>query len=91
MFHIPASELRTHGITALKQRFAEDEGEGVITVRGESKYVVMPIATYQHFREVETLLAYEEVQKDIKAGRYHEGDVASHMKAVTEGLETKTK
>jgi prevent-host-death family protein len=81
MYEIPANELKTKGVSVLKEAIVA-YGETVITVRGKPAYVVLSIDEYNRFREQELAAAVDEAHDDIKAGRYHT-DIAKHVKQVT--------
>jgi PHD/YefM family antitoxin component YafN of YafNO toxin-antitoxin module len=81
MASITANELKTKGISVVESTLQFD-GEAVITVRGERKYVVLDFATYNKLREYELDIALQEARNDIANGRYKTESVDEHMKRV---------
>jgi prevent-host-death family protein len=81
---ITANELKTKGVTILNNE-TSDGSEVIITVRGKSKYVVLPIEKYNYLRECELDAALLEARKDIKDGKFIKESVAKHIKRVTRG------
>ena len=81
---ITANELKTKGITILDAK-TSDDFEVIITVRGKSKYVVLPIEKYNYLRECELDAALSEVKKDIKDGKFKKESVEKHIKRITRG------
>lgn len=82
MSTLSANELKTQGISALEKATAGDS-EAVITVRGKQRYVVLPIATYNHLRECELEAALAETKRDIKNKKYRKESVDKHIARVT--------
>jgi len=83
MHYLSANELKTNGIKAIEQHLLDAE-EVFITVRGKSRYVVLPIESYDHIRELELQQALQESIQDIKEGRFHKGNIKSHIKRISE-------
>lgn len=81
MYSVTANDLKTKGAALLKKELTH-EVEMAVTVRGQPKYVIMPMAQYQHYREAELLAAVAEVQADIAAGRILSDTIAEHLKRV---------
>jgi len=79
MARITANELKTRGIAAIESG-VRDGGEASITVRGDDRYVVMPIQRYHFLRECELEYALAESRADMKAGRVHRETPARHVK-----------
>ena len=79
---LTANELKTKGTAALKNA-TSGENEAIITVRGKSKYIVLPIAMYNRLRECELEIALIESKKDIKNGKFVEESVEDHIKRIT--------
>ncbi|MCK5268511.1 MAG: prevent-host-death protein [Spirochaetes bacterium] len=76
---ITANELKKHGISIID---SDQYEETIITVRGQQKYVVVDMETYNHLRECELETAFYEVKDDIKNGKYHEESVEAHIKRI---------
>lgn len=81
---ITANDLKTKGVTLLDDE-TSDGSEVIITVRGKSKYVVLPIDKYNYLRECELDTALLESQKDIKEGKFINESVEKHIKRITRG------
>lgn len=79
MASITANELKTKGVSVLESALQQD-GEAVITVRGERKYVVLDFNTYNKLREYELDIALQEARSDIANGNYNTESVDEHMK-----------
>jgi PHD/YefM family antitoxin component YafN of YafNO toxin-antitoxin module len=85
MNSVTANELKTKGISAVEARLQVD-GEAVISVRGQDKYVVMDIEKYAQLREYELEIALQEARADVDAGRYSTGNVNEHMQQISDEL-----
>lgn len=82
--HITANELKTKGVTALREATREG-GEAVISVRGRDEYVVLPMASYHRLRECELEAALVETRQDLKDGKYHRENAKQHVKRIRRG------
>ena len=82
MTSITANDLKTKGVSVVETALKSD-GEAVITVRGERKYVVLDFSTYNKLREYELDIAIQEARDDLKNGNYKKESVADHMKRIT--------
>ena len=83
---IPANELKTKGIRSIGEALGE-EGEVMITVRGEGRYVVVDLPTYNRLRECELDAALNEARKEIAGGKYVDESVEDHLKRITKAAE----
>ena len=81
MHSITANDLKTQGAALLNKMLAH-ENELAITIRGNAKYVVMPIEQYHHYRETELVAALAEAQADMAAGRVLNDSIEQHIKRV---------
>jgi prevent-host-death family protein len=81
---ITANELKTKGVTILDEETA-DGAEVIITVRGKSKFVVLPIEKYNYLRECELEAALLESKRDIKNSKYIKESVDKHIQRITRG------
>ena len=81
MISIKANDLKTKGVSVVESALQQD-GEAIITVRGERKYVVLDFKTYNKLREYELDIALQEARKDIADGNYNTESVDEHMKRV---------
>ena len=78
MTRITANDLKTKGVSVLESALQQD-GEAVITVRGDRKYVVLDFNTYNKLREYELDIALQEARSDIESGNYKIESVDEHM------------
>jgi len=83
MSTITANELKTRGVSAVEEGLQQDESV-LISVRGQSRYVVMDIEKYNRLRELELATAVAEARADYVAGRYTTETVAEHMQRVND-------
>jgi len=81
---ITANDLKTKGISAINDATSNDD-EAIITVRGKSKYIVVPIEHYNYLRECELEAALNESKENYKDGNYVKESVAKHLKRITGG------
>ncbi len=81
---ITANELKTRGISVLNDETSQGD-EVIITVRGKSRYVVLPMEKYNYLRECELEAALNESKKDIKEGKISKESVEKHIKRITLG------
>jgi len=79
---ITANDLKIKGVTILDEETA-DGSEVIITVRGKSKFVVVPIEKYNYLRECELEAALLEAKKDLKEGKVIQETVEKHIKRIT--------
>jgi hypothetical protein len=85
MLSIAANDLKTKGIAAIEAGLAQ-QTEAAISVRGQQRYVVMPMEQYHFLRECELDAALAETRADIAAGRYEIHTAASHQAAMEKAL-----
>lgn len=76
---ISANDLKTRGVGAIEQALADGQ-EASVTVRGQTKYVVMSHEQYTHLRECELEAALAESKADLDAGRFVKETVEQHIK-----------
>ena len=81
---ISANDLKTKGVTMVKEEIAK-YGEVGVTVRGETKFVIIPVEKYNELREFELLAALEETRKAVDKGDFTVESVEDHMKRITCG------
>ena len=79
---LTANELKQKGAKALRNA-TSDNNEAIITVRGKSEYVVLPISLYNRLRENELEIALIESRKDIEDGKFIEESVEEHIRRIT--------
>ena len=80
---IPANDLKTKGIKAIEDALVL-QPEASVTVRGQSKYVVMSSDQYQDLRECELEAALAESRADLEAGRFVKETVSEHIKRINQ-------
>jgi PHD/YefM family antitoxin component YafN of YafNO toxin-antitoxin module len=78
MSTVIAGEIKKRGVSAFAAALEEDD-EAVITVRGESRYVVMTMEKYNILRESELTQAVREARADYETGRISDRSVKDHM------------
>lgn len=83
---IAANELKTKGVRSIVKAL-EGEGEAVITVRGEDRYVVMDLETYNRLRVCELEAALNQTRREVESGKYTEESVDEHIKRVSKAAE----
>ena len=79
---ITANELKTKGLSLIRE-VTNNVSEAIISVRGKNQFVILPIETYNKFRELELESAINETKKEIADGKFVEESVAEHIKRVT--------
>ncbi|MEX0740793.1 MAG: hypothetical protein WD071_15770 [Pseudohongiella sp.] len=82
---LTANDIKTRGVSALEEGLQHND-EVLISVRGEERYVVMAIETYNRLRELELAAAVAEAKADYAAGRYNTDSVTDHIKRITDDL-----
>jgi hypothetical protein len=80
---IPANDLKTKGIKAIEDALLL-QPEASVTVRGQSKYVVMSSSQYLYLRECELEAALAESRSDLEAGRFVKETVSEHIKRINQ-------
>ena len=80
---ITANELKTKGVSAIDLVVRESE-EAVLTVRGKSTYVLMPIEKYNYYRECELETAINKTLQEIQQGKSVIETVDEHIKRITD-------
>lgn len=78
---ISANDLKVKGIPLLDEAVST-HGEAVITVRGQARFVVLSVESYDRLRELELEAALAEVKADVRAGRVHQDTVAEHIQRI---------
>lgn len=79
MSTVMAGEIKKRGVSALTAALKDDD-EAVITIRGQSRYVVITMEKYNQLRESELTQAVRETRADYKAGRISDSSVEDHMR-----------
>ncbi len=83
---IAANELKTKGVTAIKKAVGAG-GEIAITVRGQERYVVMDLETYNRLRACELEAALVQARREIKEGKYRVESVREHIRRIAKSAE----
>lgn len=78
---IPANDIKTRGVPAFEKALTKD-GEAIITVRGEARYVVLTMKEYDRLRELELDAALIETRRDLAKGRARKESIRAHIKRV---------
>lgn len=81
MVTIPANDLKVKGVKALEKSLRENE-EGIITVRGKEKYIVMDMDRYNYLRECELEAAFIEAMNDLEKKNYVIETVDEHISRI---------
>ncbi len=85
MVTITANQLKTKGVTALQSTIDENR-IAAITVRGERRYIVMDLETYNHLRECELEAAIVEAKRELEQGDIFDDSIDEHIKRITDEL-----
>lgn len=80
---ITANELKTKGIS-VADNLANQGLETIVTVRGETKYIILSKKQYYALKELELMSALNESEQDLKNGKYKEGSIESHIKRLND-------
>ena len=83
---IAANELKTKGIRSISEKL-KNGGEAFISVRGQERYVVMDLDTYNRLRECELEAALIESRREIEQGKYVVESVDDHIKRISKAAE----
>ena len=78
MVSISANDLKTKGVAAIEAMLGQ-QPEGVISVRGKERFVVMELAQYHYLRECELEAALAETRADLVAGRAVSESPEAHL------------
>jgi Lon protease-like protein len=82
MKSITANELKIRGISSIEGALQED-GEAIITVRGQERYVVMNLDAYNKLRVCELEAALYETRQQLTQGDFVDETVDEHIARVT--------
>ena len=75
---ITANDLKIRGVATIHEAL-KDQDEAIISVRGQERYVVMDIATYNQLRVYELEAAYYQAQRELAEGQGVEESVDQRM------------
>ena len=82
---IAANELKTRGVSSIEKAL-EMDAEVTISVRGQERYVVMPVAEYNRLRVCELEAALYETRQQFADGEYLEESVDEHMARIRKNV-----
>jgi PHD/YefM family antitoxin component YafN of YafNO toxin-antitoxin module len=85
MATITANQQKTKGVSALESIIDENKA-AIVTVRGQDKYVVMDIETYNHLRECELEAAIIETKRELEQGEILNDSIDEHIKRIADAL-----
>lgn len=86
MKSIAANELKTKGVSSISKAL-EGADEATITVRGQDRYIVMDLETYNRLRVCELEAALNESRREIADGEYVEESVEAHIRRISKAAE----
>ena len=84
MSSISANELKTRGVSAIEAALTHGT-EALISVRGQNRFVVMPIEQFQYLRECELEAALAQTRSDLAEGRFVTSSPEKHLERVKSG------
>lgn len=70
---ITANELKTRGVSSIEMALQEED-EAIISVRGQDRYVVIDVETYNHLRVCELEAALYPGQARDRRRQGHRGE-----------------
>jgi len=76
---ITANEIKTKGISYIN-KLMKKYSEIFVSVRGKTKYVILPIEEYERLKEAELEKAIRDAEEDYKQGRYIVETSEEHFK-----------
>ncbi len=77
---ITANEIKKHGISYIVKMIKKNTDEILISLRGKTQLVVLPVEEYERLKELELKEALNDVMKDYKEGRFTEETAEEHIK-----------
>ena len=83
---ITANDLKVKGVGILESMLSKLD-EVLISVRGQSRYVVVDIERYEYLRECELEHAYAEVQKERAEGKSRIMSAEEHIAELEDALQ----
>jgi hypothetical protein len=81
--NISANDLKTRGIAVIDAALAS-QTEAAISVRGESRFVVMSLPHYRYLRTCELEAALAETRADLAFGRFTRESAEAHVARLDE-------
>ena len=83
---ITANDLKIKGVGILESILSKLD-EVLISVRGQSKYVVVDIERYEYLRECELEHVYAEIQKERAEGKSRVMSAQEHIAEIENALQ----
>ena len=80
---ITANELKTRGINIIENKETKNNQEILVSVRGVTKYAILPIDYFNKLREYEIEAALKQSLSDIKNGKFIVESVFKHIKRIS--------
>jgi len=77
MLTVTADAIKKQGVSIL-----HDVNEALVTVRGQPRYIILNIDTYEKLRENELTAALCEARDEIKNGHYFIETPAKHIERI---------
>ncbi len=89
MQSLTANDLKTRGIAAIEAMLA-NQPDGMLSVRGQDRFVVMHLDHYHYLRECELDAALAQSQADVSAGRFVKESALAHVNRIVPTRSTKS-
>ncbi|MDI1231247.1 MAG: hypothetical protein PSU93_08875 [Methylobacter sp.] len=71
MLVITANDLKRSGVSSIERAMTDsDEHQVLIDVRGKTKYIVLDIEEFNHYREYQLEKAIHEAEECLVSGQY---------------------
>lgn len=77
---ITANEIKRRGVSFLLQLIKKNTEEVLISLRGKTQLVVLPVEEYERLKELELMNAVNEVMKEYSNGNFTEETAEEHIK-----------
>ena len=78
---INANELKKRGVSAIESALLHDS-DVAISVRGQTRFVVVNLDYFQQLREYELEKAVQDAKEDLAAGRFVVETAAQHKERI---------
>ncbi len=77
---ITANEIKRRGVSYLLRLIKKNTEEVLISLRGKTQLVVLPLEEYERLKELELMSAVNEVMKEYSRGDFTEETAEEHIK-----------
>ncbi len=77
---ITANEIKRRGVSYLLRLIKKNTEEVLISLRGKTQLVVLPLKEYERLKELELISAVNEVMKEYSRGDFTEETAEEHIK-----------